>query len=85
MPRSIRADSEHPHVGRRGVAAAAAAYLSCYFIETKSDQCRLLLAVTAEGTWEESILYVLEGIRQTSQDAVGRGSAHPVVKRPMAW
>lgn len=60
-------------------------YLSRYFIETKSDRYRLLLAVTAEGTWEESILYVLEGIRQTSRDAVGGGSAHPVVKRPMAW
>lgn len=50
-------------------------YLSRYFIETKSDYYRLLLAVTAEGAWEEWILYVLEGIRQTSRDAVERISA----------
>lgn len=55
-----------------GVLQQPLLYLSRYFIETKSDYYRLLLAVTAEGAWEEWILYVLEGIRQTSRDAVGR-------------
>lgn len=47
-------------------------YLSRYFIATKSDYYRLLLAVTADAAWEEWILYVLEGVRKTSQDAVER-------------
>lgn len=47
-------------------------YLSRYFIATKSDYYRLLLAVTADDAWEEWILYVLEGVRETSQDAVER-------------
>lgn len=55
-----------------GVLQQPLLYLSRYFIETKADYYRLLLAVTAEGAWEEWILYVLEGIRQTSRDAVER-------------
>lgn len=55
-----------------GVLQQPLLYLSRYFIETKDDYYRLLLAVTAEGAWEEWILYVLEGIRQTSRDAVER-------------
>ena len=58
-----------------GVLQQPLLYLSRYFIETKNDYYRLLLAVTAEGAWEEWILYVLEGIRQTSRDAVGRIAA----------
>lgn len=45
-------------------------YLSRYIIETKSDYYRLLLAVTAEGAWEEWILYILTGIEQTSRSTV---------------
>jgi len=42
-------------------------YLSRYFINTKNDYYRLLLAVTAESAWEEWVLYVLAGIEQTSR------------------
>lgn len=45
-------------------------YLSRYIIETKNDYYRLLLAVTAEGAWEDWILYILEGIRQASRETV---------------
>ena len=58
-----------------GVLQQPLLYLSRYFIETKIDYYRLLLAVTAEGAWEEWIIYVLEGIRQTSRDALERISA----------
>ena len=44
-------------------------YLSRYFIETKADYYRLLLAVTAEGAWEEWIRYVLQGVAQASREA----------------
>ncbi len=45
-------------------------YLSRYIIDTKHDYYRLLRAVTAEGAWEEWILYILEGIEQTSRSTL---------------
>jgi Fic family protein len=45
-------------------------YLSRYFIANKSDYYSLLHSVTASGDWEAWILYVLEGIRQTSISTV---------------
>ncbi|SON59995.1 Adenosine monophosphate-protein transferase SoFic [Mycobacterium simulans] len=42
-------------------------HLSRYFIDSKSDYYRLLLAVSAEGAWEEWVLYVLTGIEATSR------------------
>ena len=45
-------------------------YLSRYIIENKADYYRLLLAVTESGAWEEWILFILEGIRQTSLSTV---------------
>lgn len=47
-------------------------YLSRYIIETKSDYYRLLRSVTAEGTWEEWILYILRGVEQTSRQTVAK-------------
>lgn len=47
-------------------------YLSRYFIETKSDYYRLLLAVTAEGAWEPWIEYVLLGVTQSSQQSTSK-------------
>jgi Fic family protein len=45
-------------------------YLSSYIIRTKSDYYRLLGAVRTEDAWEDWILYLLEGIRQTSLESV---------------
>ena len=42
-------------------------YLSRYIIRHKSDYYRLLREVTANGAWEEWILYILRGIEETSR------------------
>lgn len=42
-------------------------YLSRYLIDTKNDYYRLLLEVTASASWEEWVLYVLQGIEKTSR------------------
>lgn len=41
-------------------------YLSRYIIQNKDAYYRLLLAVTAEGAWEEWILFILHGIEETA-------------------
>jgi len=41
-------------------------YLSRYINQKKGDYYRLLQTVRTENTWEEFILYMLEGIEQTS-------------------
>lgn len=45
-------------------------YLSRYIIENKDEYYRLLLAVTRDGAWNEWILFVVEGIRQTATSTV---------------
>ena len=45
-------------------------YLSRYIIRTKSDYYRLLQAVRTEDAWEEWILYMLEGVIQTSRETI---------------
>ncbi|NQX12338.1 Fic family protein [Microbacteriaceae bacterium VKM Ac-2855] len=42
-------------------------YLSRYIIRNKTEYYRLLLAVTSEASWEEWLLYMIEGIRETAQ------------------
>lgn len=42
-------------------------YLSRYIIQNKSDYYKLLLNVTVKNEWEKWILYVLDGIEQTSK------------------
>lgn len=41
-------------------------YLSRYIIRNKADYYRLLLAVTRDSSWEEWILYLLSGMRETA-------------------
>lgn len=41
-------------------------YLSRYIIRNKSEYYRLLQAVTAEGAWEEWVLYIVRGIEDTA-------------------
>jgi Fic family protein len=45
-------------------------YLSRYIIRTKNDYYRLLQEVRTKNSWEEWILYLLEGIEQTSLETI---------------
>lgn len=46
-------------------------YLSRYIVRTKTDYYRLLQHVRDTGDWETWILYMLEGIEQTSRQTIG--------------
>jgi Fic family protein len=50
-------------------------YLSRYLIDTREDYYRLLLAVTAEGRWEQWLLYILRGVEESSRVTLGTISA----------
>jgi len=54
----------------RGLLREPILYLSRYIIQNKSEYYRLLLAVTAEASWEEWVSFMLEGIRQTALSTV---------------
>lgn len=41
-------------------------YLSRHIIANKGEYYRLLRAVTAQGSWEEWVLYIVEGVRETA-------------------
>lgn len=45
-------------------------YLSRYIIRHKGDYYRLLQQVRETGKWEEWILYILDGIEQTSRETI---------------
>jgi len=45
-------------------------YLSRYFIRNKIEYYHQLQAVRAHGQWEDWILYILEGVIQTSQQTI---------------
>jgi len=45
-------------------------YLSSYIIKHKADYYRLLQEVRTENNWEEWILYMLDGIEQTSLETI---------------
>ena len=45
-------------------------YLSSYIIKHKADYYRLLQEVRTKGSWEEWIIYMLEGIEQTATKQV---------------
>lgn len=45
-------------------------YLSRYIIQQKDDYYRLLLAVTREGAWEDWILFMLRGVRETAANTL---------------
>jgi Fic family protein len=45
-------------------------YLSRYIIENKSDYYRLLQEVRTKDKWEEWILYMLDGVEQTSLETI---------------
>lgn len=45
-------------------------YLSNYIIKNKADYYRLLQEVRTKDNWEEWILYILDGVEQTSKETV---------------
>lgn len=53
-----------------GIISQPILYLSKYIIQTKADYYSLLLAVTSDGAWEQWVLYLLEGLRQTALSTV---------------
>lgn len=55
-----------------GLLSAPILYLSRYIIENKNDYYRLLLDVTSRSAWEEWILYILEGLRQTALSTINK-------------
>jgi len=54
----------------QGLLELPVLYLSRYIIRTKSDYYRLLQQVRTEEKWEEWVLYMLEGVIQTSRETV---------------
>ena len=56
----------------RGILPSPLLYLSAYFEETRDDYYALLLAVTAEGAWEDWLVYFLRGVRLQADDAHAR-------------
>lgn len=51
---------------KSGLLESPILYLSRYINQKKADYYRLLQSVRTENTWEEFILYMLEGVEQTS-------------------
>jgi len=49
-----------------GLLSAPILYLSRFIIQNKDEYYRLLLSVTAEGAWEEWILFILRGLHETA-------------------
>lgn len=45
-------------------------YLSKFIIRNKSSYYRLIQSVTDEGNWEEWILFILQGIEETSEETL---------------
>lgn len=51
---------------QQGLLGMPVLYLSRYINQTKADYYRLLQSVRVENTWEDWVLYILDGIEQTS-------------------
>ena len=55
-----------------GLISEPILYLSRYIIQNKDEYYRLLLAVTRDGSWNEWVMFVLEGIRQTALSTLAK-------------
>jgi Fic family protein len=55
---------------QKGLLDIPVLYLSRHFIRSKNDYYRLLQAVRDSASWEEGVVYVLEGIEQTSKETI---------------
>jgi Fic family protein len=54
----------------KGLLDLPVLYLSSYIINNKSDYYRLLNEVRTKDSWEEWVLYMLDGIEQTSKESI---------------
>ena len=59
---------------KRGVLPTPLLYLSAFFEGTRSEYYARLHAVSAEGDWENWILYFVNGVARQSEDAVDRAA-----------
>lgn len=55
---------------KQGLLSVPVLYLSRYINQTKGDYYRLLQAVRTDNAWHEWVLYMLEGVEQTSHQTV---------------
>lgn len=55
---------------KQGLLSVPVLYLSRYINQNKADYYRLLQAVRVADAWQEWVLYMLEGIVQTSQQTI---------------
>jgi Fic family protein len=63
------------YVISEGLLTLPILYLSRFIIQNKSDYYRLLLAVTRDGAWEDWLLFMLNGVRQTAKWTVDKITA----------
>jgi Fic family protein len=55
---------------KEGLLDIPVLYLSSHIVRTKADYYRLLQAVRDEGDWEAWVLYMLDAVEQTAQQAI---------------
>lgn len=55
---------------KQGLLNSPVLYLSRYINQSKTEYYRLLQEVRTEGNWEEWLLFMLEGIEQTSRQTI---------------
>jgi Fic family protein len=55
---------------KEGLLEIPVLYLSRYIMRTKTDYYRLLQAVRTQDAWEDWVLYILEGVRETATEGV---------------
>lgn len=55
---------------KQGLLSMPVLYLSRYINQNKADYYRLLQAVRTENAWQEWVLYLLDGVEQTSRQTV---------------
>ncbi len=58
----------------RKILSSPLLYLSAFFEASRRDYYELLLAVSQRGAWNEWLLYFLNGVTLTSDDAIGRSA-----------
>lgn len=57
---------------QQGLIDLPVLYLSKYILEHRSEYYRLLRAVTAEGNWNDWVLYMVDGVRKTSLSTLNK-------------
>lgn len=67
-----------------GVLRLPILFLSRYLIEHRDDYYALLLAVTAEEKWEQWVLFILEGLRQTAESTLRKIDAVTELQKGVA-